>query len=460
MILIQIIWGVGMVTFFCLFFYILKQLILKASIKKVLAISIFISFFGFVCLNRTAFLTTWYVANILFTGMLLFLSVYSISSLYKRKQIAPEIAHPLLSVSVIIVMHNEELVIRKTVENLIKLNYKKERFEIIIVDDNSTDNSIRALDGLESQIRIVCETNPDSKGKPRAINRLVHQLTSDLICIFDADSLPEENFLEKMIPYFNNDKTALVQGRNIQYNEQNTIIAKLSSIDIDATHFTLINGKNAIKGMCIFEGRGAILRRSIFIKLGGFECDLPTEDWDYGFRCQIAGYCVFYNPEAKNWEQSVENVEDFYHQRYRWLSTTILTFTKNFNDAMRSSSLSKLQKIDFFLPLAIACWSINLNLLGVLSLINNHTAYVISTNYYILFFIIMQFFYLFPALVKRKKILDIFYIPLMFLYYWGLSFIISFFIQEHYLLKQKLNLRKAPHYKSSLEAFKLKKNTN
>lgn len=450
---IDLIWllvaSFGFITIACLFLYLVLNSIKALTTRK---ISILIFFSCSIILLGTYpvfYALIWYTTNILFGLLLFYLLTYCVSSFIEKNKSNNLDVKVLPSISVIIVMHNESAVIVKTVQNLLELSYEG-NLEIIIIDDSSTDNSVELIEQYRNQIKIIRRGQFENKGKPFAINEIAKQLTTELVCIFDADSLPEKDFLLKAASHFKDEKVALVQCRNIQYNEDTSIISKLSTIDIDAMHYTIIKGKSNLSGMTIFEGRGALLRRTVFLELNGFDCDLPTEDYDYGFRCQIYGYKVIYDPLIINREQSVDNFQDFYYQRYRWLSTPFLAFLKNFKAAMTSPYLTGWQKIDYFLPFTLATWAINLNFIGFLCIIDFMKGYSICNSNYLILFSTMQLCFLLPLLVRKKKIEYILYFPIMFIFYWIVSVIMCIYLEKVCLLKQKKVLKKATHYQSTL----------
>ena len=105
-------------------------------------------------------------------------------------------------VTIMVPAHNEGIVIVKTVQALLNFNYPHDRYEIIVINDNSDDNSAELLANLqkENPTRNFKVINTDSvtggKGKSNALNIGFKSAIGDVIAIYDADNTPEPNALQ------------------------------------------------------------------------------------------------------------------------------------------------------------------------------------------------------------------------------------------------------------------------
>lgn len=101
--------------------------------------------------------------------------------------------------------HNEGIVIVRTVEALLNFNYPQDRYEIIVINDNSSDNSAELLANIQKKAvnRNLKIINTDSitggKGKSNALNIGFKQAKGDVIAIYDADNTPEPNALRYLV---------------------------------------------------------------------------------------------------------------------------------------------------------------------------------------------------------------------------------------------------------------------
>ncbi len=380
----------------------------------------------------------------------MFLVVYCVVSIATNK--AKEVLQinefkPL--VSVIIVVRNEEEVIKETVDNLLRLEYDSDKLELIIIDDCSSDSTLSILKSYSDKIIVRSRSSEDKRGKPAAINDIMDELKSDLVCVLDADSIPEQDFIKKAVEYFKDERVGLVQCRNVQYNSNRTFISSLVSFEIDNLHLTVYRPKQRL-GFPLFEGRGALIRRSVFISLGGFDITLPTEDWDFGFRVQIAGNKLIYDSNICNYEQATETVIEYLNQRYRWLGTILPTFTKNIGFILRNKKIPLSKKIDSLFIGFFALWALIFNLLGLLGFINligNHGA---ETSFFIYVFFLMVFFGSLPTIVHYRKLRYLLLFPFMYLYYWSFSIILPITTMDRLSMKGKITYKKANHFSKSV----------
>ena len=104
-------------------------------------------------------------------------------------------------VSIMVPAHNEGIVIVRTVEALLNFNYPQDRYEIIVINDNSSDNSAELLANVQKKavnrnLQIINTDNiTGGKGKSNALNIGFKQAKGDVIAIYDADNTPEPNAL-------------------------------------------------------------------------------------------------------------------------------------------------------------------------------------------------------------------------------------------------------------------------
>jgi len=356
----------------------------------------------------------------------------------------------LPSVSVIIAVFNEEEVIEDTIKNLLKLEYESEKLEIIIIDDNSTDNTLSILKKYENQIRVIQRGPNVIKGKPAALNDLIPTLSSDLVAIFDCDSLPKSDFILRGVKHFQKENVALVQGRNIEYN-QNTLVAKLVALDLDVIHYSVYFPKSIIQGMIMFEGRAAILRRDVFPKMGGFDIELPTEDWDYGCRLQLAGYESVYDHSILNYEQAPETVKAYFKQRRRWLSSTVFSMLKSVGYVVKSNSLKPTQKLDYFFTSTYQMWSLTVNFFGFLVFLAYFIDKDLNSFYTMIMFWLVPILLVIPVLLIERKPKHLFYYGFMYAYYWTFTFIIIETVLDHFVLKKTVKYEKTQHFKGNTQ---------
>jgi len=138
----------------------------------------------------------------------------------KRMRTLPKIKK-LPSVSIIVPCHNEESTIGKVLANLKGLNYPKNLLEIIVVDDGSTDSTLKIA--KQSGVKVFSKKKG---GKANALNFALRFAKGEIVACVDADSFPEKNTLLKSIPYFDDIKVASVTTKILVKNK-NSFLGRL-----------------------------------------------------------------------------------------------------------------------------------------------------------------------------------------------------------------------------------------
>ena len=178
-------------------------------------------------------------------------------------------------VSVIIPTFNRSSMIKEALESVLVQDYRG--FEIILVDDGSTDDTLEVLDAYKKDIRLLTQPN---KGVSAARNAGVACSNGDFLAFLDSDDtwLPEK--LSEQVKFFNSNKDALICQtqekwiRNgVRVNQKNRH-TKLSGMIFKAS-----------VSMCLVSPSAVMLKRSLFERMGGFDERLPAcEDYDLWLR--------------------------------------------------------------------------------------------------------------------------------------------------------------------------------
>ncbi len=446
----SIIFAIGLVTVCFFLLYIIYNLIVhRNNLLRILLL--FLTFFLILYLPYVNF-AVWIFINFIQFIFVTYLGIHcfvTIINYSKRTRQINNLSSPqnLPTVTILLVVFNEENVIRPTIENLLLQDYDQEFLRIVVVDDNSTDNTPNVLKEYEDMIDVILRKPNVAKGKPAAINEIMPGLNTQLVCVVDCDSLLEKAFVRKAIRHFNNKKVALVQGRNIESNLE-TAISSLVGLDLDVIHFSVYFPKHYLNGLSMFEGRAALFRRNVFIELGGFDTSLPTEDWDYGCRLQTSGYKLIYDHTIFSNEQAPNTLEAYFKQRFRWLSSTIHSFLKNLPQVVKSHEIGIFKKIDFFFTATYQLWSLTVNMIGFLYFYNSFVAGfpLPFLNFSVFFFLVFVPFLILPAIIGTGKLKYFFYMPFMYLYYWTFTYIISKTCIDFFILGRQVEYEKSEHY--------------
>jgi cellulose synthase/poly-beta-1,6-N-acetylglucosamine synthase-like glycosyltransferase len=311
-------------------------------------------------------------------------------------------------------IYNERFVIERLLDSISNLNYPKKKIEIQVLDDSDDDTSILVEQKVEKLISLGF-TISQIKRKNRigfkagALQNGLIQAASEFILIFDADFIPEPDFLINTLPYFSNDKIGMVQTRWGHINPRESWLTRAQEIGLNC-HFIIDQGGRAKGGFFIsFNGTAGIWRKACIEDAGGWEADTLTEDLDLSYRAQMKSWQFKYCPEIISPAELPNVLSAVRSQQFRWIKGGVETSKK----------------------LIARLWNCNLpisvKLFGSLQLLNNYIyAFILLTGLlsvplmllknksmeFDLFFnwsgmlisvVIINFFYCFTAILIDKK---------------------------------------------------------
>ncbi len=223
-------------------------------------------------------------------------------------------------VSLLVAAKNEEAVIGNLVKNLCSLEYPEDRYEVWIVDDNSTDTTPELLAGLaqeHDQLRVLRRDSQASGGKSGALNQVLPLSKGEIVAVFDADAIVEADLLIRVIPLFQREKVGAVQVRKAIANKNENFWTKGQMVEMAVDTF-FQQQRTVIGGIGELRGNGQFVRRKALNSCGGWNEETITDDLDLTIRLHLDSWdieCVFY-PTVE--EEGVTSAIALWHQRSRW----------------------------------------------------------------------------------------------------------------------------------------------
>ncbi|WAI59551.1 glycosyltransferase family 2 protein [Lactiplantibacillus plantarum] len=224
-------------------------------------------------------------------------------------------------ITIMIPAHNEEVMIEHTINYLMNnLNYEK--YEVLVTDDGSTDETPAILERLQSvydNLRVV--TIKKNQGKAHAFNVGVGFARGEFILSNDADSIPEPDALWKYMSYFMGEEhanTAAVTA-NMDVQNRSTIIAKSQTVEFSSIVGVIKRSQvSALGNMYAYSGANTMYRRDALIDVGLFRQDRAIEDISIAWDHQLNGWTTVFSPDILFYMNVPENLDALYHQRKRW----------------------------------------------------------------------------------------------------------------------------------------------
>lgn len=239
-------------------------------------------------------------------------------------------------ISILVPAHNEAKVIVKTVESLLDLNYPSNRYEIIVINDNSSDNSKDLLEDVQRRYndRALSVINTDKttggKGKSNALNIGYKQSKGEYIVVYDADNTPERDALMYLVAEIeNDDELAVVIGKFRTRNRDVNLLTRFINIETLSFQWMAQAGRWQLFNLCTIPGTNFIIRRDVIDKIGGWDINAVAEDTELSFRIYAMGYKIKFMPLSVTWEQEPQTLKVWFKQRVRWVKGNVYVLIKH-----------------------------------------------------------------------------------------------------------------------------------
>jgi len=231
-------------------------------------------------------------------------------------------------------LYNEKYVLARLIHAVCAIDYPRERLEIQVLDDSTDETTAAARRIVASYakkgypIQLIHRENRHGY-KAGALEEGLKAAKGELVAIFDADFVPNSDFLKKLVPHFSvSPKIGMVQARWGHVNSDYSLLTKAQSIFLDG-HFMMEHGARNRSGRFFnFNGTAGIWRRQCIQDAGGWQHDTLTEDLDLSYRAQVRGWQFVFLPDVVTPAELPVEVNAFKSQQHRWSKGSIQTARK------------------------------------------------------------------------------------------------------------------------------------
>ncbi|MEX2399884.1 MAG: glycosyltransferase [Rhodothermales bacterium] len=236
-------------------------------------------------------------------------------------------------VTVQLPFYNEPLVAERLIDACARLDYPAEKLEIQVLDD-----SVDATpDIVASRVAFWQRRGIDMTHvrrfrrdgfKAGALANGLQLARGRLIAIFDADFVPQPDFLKRLLPVFADDRLGVVQARWGHLNADASLLTRLQSVGLD-THFA-VEQRTRNRSDCFmnFNGTAGIWRRACIDDAGGWQGDTIAEDLDLSYRAQLAGWQFRFLDDVAVPAELPSTMSGLRTQQSRWAKGSIETARK------------------------------------------------------------------------------------------------------------------------------------
>lgn len=216
------------------------------------------------------------------------------------------------SITFLVPAYNEEKNIRRCLDTLLNLNYPKEKLKIFVIDDGSTDNTVRIVKKYKN-VRLIKQKN---SGKAVALNNSLKFVKTDYVACMDADSFPDKNYLLNLLGYLEK-KNVVSATPAIKVIETNSWIGKIQWVEYLFAVF-LRKVFSMFECEYVVPGPGGVYKTSVLKKLGGWDENNLTEDMEISFRIRKNGYRISNSVNAFVYTVIPKDFKGLWKQRIRW----------------------------------------------------------------------------------------------------------------------------------------------
>ena len=331
-------------------------------------------------------------------------------------------------VSILVPAHNEEVTIEATVKSLLALDYKL--YEIIVVDDGSTDDTTRVMREAfrmqridrPIQRRIPCKleeevyesrewkvpitlVRKENGGKADALNMGINAANYPYFLCMDADSVLQYDSLEKIIRPVLEDPTVVAvggtvrpsngaeieNGRVVRYRMPRNLLASMQVLEYDRSFLASRILFDRFNGNIIISGAFGLFLKSVVIAAGGYDSTTMGEDMELAVKLHV--YCrennrpyrIRYVTDAVCWTQVPVRLGDLCKQRRRWHIGLFQSMMK-YRNILANPRYGAVSFISYFYFLLYELFSPYIEVFGVFTTLLAFAVDLINVPFMILFF--------------------------------------------------------------------------
>ena len=220
-------------------------------------------------------------------------------------------------ISLVVPAFNEGLVIQAAVRSLLLLDYPN--YEIIVIDDGSTDDTAEKALGVAREarnisVRVVTKRNA---GKAEALNTGMSLARGEFVLNMDGDSKLSTNTLRACIRHFDDPNIGAVAG-NVKVINRENIWSRIQALEYVEGLAMARKAQSFLRAVNIIPGPLGMFRKSVLQQVGGYDHDTFAEDCDLTLKLLMRGWHIAYEPSAIAWVETPSRLLDLLKQRYRW----------------------------------------------------------------------------------------------------------------------------------------------
>ena len=243
----------------------------------------------------------------------------------------------LPKVSIVISAYNEEKKISESIESLKSIDYPKELYEVIILNDGSVDKTSEIVKKYADGKHIIFVDNEKNKGKAACLNQGISLARGEFVACMDADSIVLEDVLKKTLPYFEDKEMGAVTV-SVEVKNANNFLQKIIQIEYILGLSLFLKVFSSFNCIHVTPGPFSIYRKLVLKEINGFDKNNITEDLEIAYRIHKADYKITNCMNTCVRTITPHNFKGLYRQRRRWYSGALLTFWQHKDISFRKKA--------------------------------------------------------------------------------------------------------------------------
>ncbi|MBW3014958.1 glycosyltransferase family 2 protein [Candidatus Woesearchaeota archaeon] len=241
--------------------------------------------------------------------------VYFYVTLYEnRNNLKSEELKQFPKVSIVVPAYNEQDTIAKTLDSLLELDYPKDKVEIVVLDDGSTDDTYKIAKEYKKKGVIVF--TKENGGKGLALNFALTKVTGEFFGALDADSYVDSQALKRIMPFFK-DPNVMGVTPSLKIWKPQSFLQHIQRVEFLVGIF-LRKVFGFLRCIHVAPGPFTIYRKEFFDKYGNYDHTTITEDIEIALRTQSLHYNIENSVDAYVYTKGPNKFFPLFRQRIRW----------------------------------------------------------------------------------------------------------------------------------------------
>jgi cellulose synthase/poly-beta-1,6-N-acetylglucosamine synthase-like glycosyltransferase len=298
-------------------------------------------------------------------GVLVLMVIYTLRHvLFTMNRLFGRQRHPYLDidtadwpfVTVVVPAHNESAVIAHALDALADVDYPSERYEVVAVDDRSSDDTWAVMTEAGERhpevLRLLRRTE-GMPGKAAVLKEVSEALDSDILIVFDADYVPGRGLIKQIAAPFFDAEVGAVMGRVVPHNTASNLLTRLLDLERAGGYQVDQQARMNLHLLPQYGGSVGGVRLSALRAVGGWRVDVYAEDTDLTYRLMLGGFKTVYENRCECYEEVPEVWQERNRQIMRWTKGHNQVALRHLGRTLRAPGMGALARLDAVLLLGV-----------------------------------------------------------------------------------------------------------